>query len=102
MATISASRSSAAAAASARKTTSRTARSISTEESVHRDLPLHFFVERYEASYLEEMRAFVAAVMDDQPVPVTGEDARAPALMGLAARKSYEENRPVLLSEISG
>ena len=75
---------------------------ISTEASVHRDLPLHFFVERYEASYLEEMRAFVAAVMDDQPVPVTGEDARMPALMGLAARKSYEENRPVLLTEVGG
>ncbi len=48
------------------------------------------------------MRAFVDAVLHDQPVPVTGADARVPVVMGLAARKSYDENRPVRLSEISG
>jgi myo-inositol 2-dehydrogenase/D-chiro-inositol 1-dehydrogenase len=74
---------------------------ISTQESIHRDLPLHFFVERYTESYVAEMRAFVDAVLHDKPVPVTGADGRAPVVIGLAARKSYDENRPVRLSEIT-
>lgn len=69
-------------------------------QGVHLDPPLHFFMERYMASYLREMEAFVEAVRRDTPVPVTGRDGRAPIVMGLAARKAYDENRPVRLSEI--
>jgi myo-inositol 2-dehydrogenase/D-chiro-inositol 1-dehydrogenase len=32
--------------------------------------------------------------------PVTGSDGRIPVVMGLAAKKSYQENRPVKLWEI--
>jgi myo-inositol 2-dehydrogenase/D-chiro-inositol 1-dehydrogenase len=39
-------------------------------------------------------------VQDTDP-PVTGVDGRIPVIMGRAARKSYEENRPVKLSEIA-
>lgn len=74
---------------------------ISTEASIRRDLPLHFFVERYAESYRIEMQAFVDAVLRDQPIPVTGADGRAPVVMGLAARKSYDEKRAVRLSEIT-
>jgi myo-inositol 2-dehydrogenase/D-chiro-inositol 1-dehydrogenase len=63
-------------------------------------LPLHFFVERYTESYLLEMRAFVDSVVNNKPVSVTGIDGRVPVVMGLAARKSYDENRPVRISEI--
>lgn len=73
---------------------------ISSAQSIHRDLPLHFFVERYMESYRLEMLAFVDAVLRDEPIPVTGADGRVPVVMGLAARKSYDENRPVRLSEI--
>jgi myo-inositol 2-dehydrogenase/D-chiro-inositol 1-dehydrogenase len=73
---------------------------ISTAQNVRRDLPLHFFVERYTESYLVEMRAFVDAVLHGKPVPVGGADGRAPVVMGIAARKSYDEKRPVKLSEI--
>ena len=64
-------------------------------------MPLHFFVERYTESYLTEMKAFIDAVVNNKPVPVSGADGRAPVVMGLAARKSYDENRPVRLSEIA-
>jgi myo-inositol 2-dehydrogenase/D-chiro-inositol 1-dehydrogenase len=47
------------------------------------------------------MKAFVECVRKDQPPPVTGIDGRIPVVMGYAARKSYEENRPVRLSEIA-
>lgn len=72
---------------------------IFTAESVHRDLPLNFFMDRYTESFATELRAFVRAVLDDTPTPVTGTDGRIPVVMALAARKSYEERRPVRLSE---
>ena len=74
---------------------------ISTAESVHRDLPLNFFMDRYVESFGNEMRAFVDAVLNDTETPVTGIDGRIPVVMALAARKSYEERRPVLVEEIS-
>jgi myo-inositol 2-dehydrogenase/D-chiro-inositol 1-dehydrogenase len=73
---------------------------LSTSRSVGRDLPLRFFMERYTESYAVEIQAFVDAVLHDKPVPVTGHDGRVPVVMGLAARKSYDEGRPVRLSEI--
>lgn len=73
---------------------------IHSGQTIYRDLPLNFFVERYTDSYINELRAFVDAVMHDAPIPVTGLDGRAPVVMGLAARRSYDENRPVKLSEI--
>lgn len=73
---------------------------ISGADVVRRDLPLNFFMERYTESFKTEMKAFVDAVLDDAPAPVTGRDARHPVVMALAARKSYDENRPVKLSEV--
>ena len=73
---------------------------ISDDRSVRRDLPLRFFVERYTESFASEMVAFVDAVLNDTPVPVTGLDGRVPVVMALAAHKSFAEHRPVFLSEI--
>jgi myo-inositol 2-dehydrogenase/D-chiro-inositol 1-dehydrogenase len=53
-------------------------------------------------SFATELREFVRAVVDDKPTPVTGVDGRIPVVMALAARKSYEERRPVQLREVSG
>jgi myo-inositol 2-dehydrogenase/D-chiro-inositol 1-dehydrogenase len=75
---------------------------LSDAQSVRRDLPLHFFLERYTESFVTELKVFVDAVLRDLPVLVTGADARAPVVMGLAARRSYDEHRPVRLSEIVG
>ncbi len=74
---------------------------ISTAQNIRRDLPLNFFMQRYTESYANEIQAFVDAVVNDKPVPVTGHDGRVPVIMGLAAKKSQLENRPVLLSEIT-
>jgi myo-inositol 2-dehydrogenase/D-chiro-inositol 1-dehydrogenase len=67
---------------------------------VHGSLPLFFFVERYTESYIAEMKAFVACVLKDGTSLVTGTDGRIPVVMGYAAKRSYEENRPVKLSEL--
>jgi myo-inositol 2-dehydrogenase / D-chiro-inositol 1-dehydrogenase len=70
---------------------------VSDARSVHRDLPLNFFMERYVASYLAEMSAFVDCVLDDTPPPVTGADGRAAAVLALAAARSARTNQPVPL-----
>jgi myo-inositol 2-dehydrogenase / D-chiro-inositol 1-dehydrogenase len=75
---------------------------ISNAEKVSRDLPLNFFMDRYLDSFLAEMRAFVRAVIEDRTPPVTGADGRAPVVMALAARRSFDEKRPVRLDEIDG
>jgi len=75
---------------------------LSNADGVHSSLPLYFFLERYTESYIAELTAFVACVQNDTPPLVTGRDGRAPVVMALAARKSYQENRPVQLSEIDG
>jgi myo-inositol 2-dehydrogenase/D-chiro-inositol 1-dehydrogenase len=74
---------------------------ISTEDSVRRDLPLNFFMDRYLESFASELRAFVNAVANDTPILVTGLDGRAPVVMALAARKSCDEHRPVALHEFA-
>ena len=68
---------------------------------VHSEKPLYFFLERYMDAYAEEMRQFVACLVEDKMPPVSGVDGRIPVVMGLAAWKSYQENRPVRLSEIA-
>jgi myo-inositol 2-dehydrogenase/D-chiro-inositol 1-dehydrogenase len=73
---------------------------ISNADGVHGSLPLFFFVERYTEAYIAEVRAFIECVQRDKTPPVTGVDGRIPVVMGYAARKSCEENRPVKLSEI--
>ncbi len=74
---------------------------ISDGGSVRRDLPLNFFMDRYTESFLNEVAEFVAAVLNDKPVPVRGTDGRVPVVMALAAALSHRERRPVRLSEIA-
>ena len=74
---------------------------ISNSRSVHRGLPLNFFIERYADSYIAEMEAFVDCIVNDQPSPVPGIDGRVPVEMAMAAGQSYRENRPVRLDDIN-
>lgn len=71
-----------------------------TEAGISADLPLHFFLERYDASYNQEVREFVDALVSGSDMPVDGEDGLLSIAIGLAAKKSVEENRPVQISEI--
>jgi myo-inositol 2-dehydrogenase/D-chiro-inositol 1-dehydrogenase len=73
----------------------------SNADTVQSAKPLYFFLERYMDAYLAEMKVFIDCIVQDTPPPVTGIDGRIPVVMGLAAWKSYRENRPVKLSEIA-
>jgi myo-inositol 2-dehydrogenase/D-chiro-inositol 1-dehydrogenase len=61
----------------------------------------HFFMQRYAEAYVSEMRQFVECVACDKTPPVTGRDGRLAVVLGYAALKSRQENRPVRLSEIA-
>lgn len=74
---------------------------LSNAEGVQAAKPLYFFLERYTDSFIAEMRAFIAAVQNDTPTPVTGEDGRVAAIIAVAALRSYQENRPVRSTEIA-
>ena len=74
---------------------------MSTGKAVYTDLPLNFFMERYTESFALELHSFVQAVIEGRPTAVTGMDGRIPVVMALAARKSYDEHRPVRLEEVS-
>ena len=74
---------------------------VSTATEVRQDLPLTFFMDRYTESFASEVRAFVQAVREDKPTPVAGVDGLLAVVIALAARKSYDEHRPVRLDEVS-
>jgi myo-inositol 2-dehydrogenase/D-chiro-inositol 1-dehydrogenase len=74
---------------------------LSNASGVHSAKPLHFFLERYMDSFIAEMKEFIECVRTDRQPPVTGSDGRTPVLMGMAASKSYRENRPVKISEVA-
>lgn len=71
---------------------------ISNADGVTGEKPLFFFLERYMGSFSEEMRQFTEAVINDTEVPVGIHAGLQSVKIGLAARKSVEEHRPVKIS----
>jgi myo-inositol 2-dehydrogenase/D-chiro-inositol 1-dehydrogenase len=61
----------------------------------------YFFLDRYIPSYLAEWESFRAMVQDGTPSTVDLDDGRAPLLIGLAAKRSICERRPVPIEEIT-
>lgn len=74
-------------------------RVLSKEEAVTSDKPKYFFLERYMESFADEMKEFFDAIINDTPTPVSAIDGLKPVLIGLAAKKSFEEGKPVVLEE---
>jgi len=73
---------------------------LSSGKSVYKDLPLNFFMERYTESFATELQSFTQAVLENRATAVTGMDGRIPVVMAIAARRSYDEHRPVRLEEV--
>ncbi len=65
-------------------------------------LPLDFFMDRYAQSYATELKAFVRSLLEGSEFPVSGDDGLLSVAIGLAARRSVDEHRPVKMSEILG
>lgn len=70
------------------------------KEGVSGDLPLHFFLERYQESYVKEMQQFIEALRTGSEMPVGTKDGWMSIVIALAATKSAKEKRPVKITEI--
>jgi len=62
--------------------------------------PLDFFLERYQDSFRLEVNEFFEAISRNGIITADGEAGLVSILIGLAAKKSLVENRPVKISEI--
>ncbi len=74
---------------------------LSNAAGVTGEKPLFFFLERYMDAYAKEVKCFIDAIVNDTDTPLGVADGLEPVLMGLAAKKSLEEHRPVKISEIT-
>lgn len=72
---------------------------VMTRDGVTHDT-VPYFMERFGDAYAAEIRDFVDALVNDREPSVTAVDARAATALGIAATRSLDEERPVLLSEI--
>src|SRR5258708_28713039 len=54
-----------------------------------------FFMQRFGAAYLDELREFIACIREDREPMVTGQDGCAATAISLAATLSLDEGRPV-------
>ncbi|WP_349671919.1 inositol 2-dehydrogenase [Lacrimispora sp.] len=74
---------------------------LSTADGVTGEKPLYFFLERYMQSFAKEVNCFIEAIENDTDTPLGVLDGLKPVLMGIAAKKSVKEHRPVRISEIT-
>ncbi len=73
---------------------------IYTAECTNIDKIPYFFLERYMESYATELKSFFECLRKNiEPLP-NGEDGLQDVLVAKAAQKSYEDNRPVKISEV--
>ena len=70
-----------------------------TENGVMSPKPLFFFLERYQESFIEEMKAFFAAIRENEQPPVTGKDGLMPVIIGIAANQSLVQNQPIKIPQ---
>lgn len=73
---------------------------LSTSESVFEDQPLHFFLERYNDAYINEVEQFFSAIRNDEEVPCTFKDGIMAQRIAQAAKESLVSNKPVKVQKI--
>lgn len=73
---------------------------LSTAAGVVSDKPQFFFLERYMASFIAEMKQFIAAIVNDTEVPVGIHAGLMSVVLAKAAKKSLDEHRPVRICEL--
>jgi len=64
------------------------------------DMPYDFFLSRYNEAYVTETIAFCESLVNDTPVPCSGQDGLVALIMAIAADKSAAENRWVKFNEV--
>ena len=74
---------------------------IYTAECTNIDKIPHFFLERYMESYATELKSFFDCLRNNQDPSPNGEDGLQNVLVAMAAQKSFDEHRPVKISEVN-
>jgi myo-inositol 2-dehydrogenase / D-chiro-inositol 1-dehydrogenase len=64
------------------------------------DMPYDFFLSRYNEAYVTETIAFCDSLVNDKPVPCTGQDGLIALVMAIAADISAKEGRWVKFSDV--
>jgi len=73
---------------------------LSDSKNTTKALLPYFFMERYGDSFINEMKEFVQCIIKDTSPSVTGIDGKMPVILAMASKLSYENNRPVKVSEV--
>jgi len=59
------------------------------------------FHARFAHAYRQELVDFIASLREGRPPLVSGRDARAALAIALAARRSFQEGRPVRVEDVA-
>ncbi|MHA2182727.1 MAG: inositol 2-dehydrogenase [Promethearchaeota archaeon] len=78
---------------------SNTIRLFTAEKTKEDNIP-YFFLERYMESYALELQSFFECLRNNNEPSPNGEDGLINAIIATAVQRSFEENRPVKISEI--
>ncbi|WP_288395969.1 inositol 2-dehydrogenase [uncultured Vagococcus sp.] len=73
---------------------------VSTAENVVSDQPLHFFLERYNKAYIQEVQLFFDAIQNNEETPCTFEDGIMAQRIAAAAKESLESGQVVAVKKI--
>jgi predicted dehydrogenase len=71
---------------------------VLTKEGVTHDVVPHF-MERFGEAYLTQIINFIDNVLQDREPAITAADGIAALTVGIAATKSFAENRPISLKD---
>jgi len=74
-------------------------RVVSTTAGVVGRTPHDGFVSRYQDAFIAELGAFLSAVQGERSVVASADDALAAVRAAVAARESFNQNRPIRLAE---
>ena len=71
--------------------------SLKSDNTIAIDNQHYWFMERYEDAYIEQFRSFFDSVKNNKPPLVGGVDGLKAILIGIAAKQSVKEGKPVRL-----
>lgn len=74
---------------------------VSNGEGVHCPKPYDFFINRYMQAYIEQAIGFIDCVKTKKPTAVTANDGIQAIRIAKAAQMSFDQHRPVKVSEVS-
>ncbi len=72
---------------------------IADDMGMHFEKPLYFFIERYEQSFITELEQFIGSIANNTQPPVSGYDGKMAVVVGMAAKRSLAEGKPIKIEE---